>query len=140
MLGRSDSTLNPSGVRFGSAEIYSIVEMNEEIEDSLCIGQPFKGDERVILFLKLSSGSKLSEELVQRVKLQIRSELSARHVPHLIYETQDIPYTTNGKKVEVAVKKVLCGEEVKSRGSFVNPDSLDLYVDMYSSYLRADPN
>ena len=106
----------------------------------MCIGQPFKGDERVILFLKLSSGSKLSEELLQRVKLQIRSELSARHVPHLIYETQDIPYTTNGKKVEVAVKKVLCGEEVKSRGSLVNPDSLDLYVDMYSSYLRADPN
>ncbi|KAI6659021.1 Acetoacetyl-CoA synthetase [Oopsacas minuta] len=140
MLGRSDSTLNPSGVRFGSAEIYSIVEMNEEIEDSLCIGQPFKGDERVILFLKMSSDYKLSEELIQKVKLQIRNELSARHVPHLIYETQEIPYTTNGKKVEVAVKRVLCGEEVKSRGSLVNPDSLDLYADMYSTFLKSDPN
>ena len=140
MLGRSDSTLNPSGVRFGSAEIYNIVEANEEIEDSLCIGQPFKGDERVILFLKMTSGHKLSEELIMRLKLQIRGELSARHVPHLIFETQEIPYTTNGKKVEVAVKRVLCGEEVKSRGSLVNPDSLDLYADMHASFLKADPN
>ena len=140
MLGRSDSTLNPSGVRFGSAEIYNIAEANEEIEDSLCIGQPFKGDERVILFLKMASGHKLSEELVMRIKLQIRNELSARHVPHLTFETQEIPYTTNGKKVEVAVKRVLCGEEVKSRSSLVNPDSLDLYADMYASFLKADPN
>ena len=138
MMGRSDSTLNPAGVRFGSAEIYNIVEANEEIEDSLCIGQPFKGDERVILFLKMASGHKLSEELIMKLKVQIRSELSARHIPHLMLETQEIPYTMNGKKVEVAVKRILSGESVKSRGALINPDSLDLYMEFYS-YLRTEP-
>nr|XP_061811518.1 acetoacetyl-CoA synthetase-like isoform X2 [Nerophis lumbriciformis] len=128
MLGRSDGTLNPNGVRFGSSEIYNIVEAFEEVSDSLCVPQyNSDGEERVILFLKMVPGKAFSTELVARVKAAIRKALSARHVPALLLETADIPYTLSGKKVEVAVKQVLAGREVSQRGAFSNPDSLDLY-------------
>jgi len=129
MLGRSDGTLNPNGVRFGSAEIYNIVNPLKfpEITDSLCVSNSFSGRERVVLFLKMTDEQTFNTDLVQRVKKQIREELSARHVPEVILPIDDIPYTTSGKKVEVAVKRILAGEHITRRGSFTNPSSLDLY-------------
>uniref|UniRef100_A0A6Q2ZK12 Acetoacetyl-CoA synthetase n=1 Tax=Esox lucius TaxID=8010 RepID=A0A6Q2ZK12_ESOLU len=131
MLGRSDGTLNPNGVRFGSSEIYNIVEAFEEVSDSLCVPQ-YNGDgeERVILFLKMAPNQSFSSELVQKIRGAIRKALSARHVPALLLETKDIPYTLSGKKVEVAVKQVIAGREVSQRGAFSNPDSLDLYKNL----------
>ncbi|XP_048099975.1 acetoacetyl-CoA synthetase [Alosa alosa] len=131
MLGRSDGTLNPNGVRFGSSEIYNIVEAFEEVSDSLCVPQYNKdGEERVILFLKMAPNKPFSPELVQKIRGAIRAALSARHVPALLLETVDIPYTISGKKVEVAVKQVIAGKEVTQRGAFSNPDSLDLYKNL----------
>lgn len=131
MLGRSDGTLNPNGVRFGSSEIYNIVEAFEEVSDSLCVPQyNSDGEERVILFLKMGPNKTFSKELVGKIRSAIRVALSARHVPALILETKDIPYTISGKKVEVAVKQVIAGKEVTQRGAFSNPDSLDLYKNL----------
>ncbi|XP_010839710.1 PREDICTED: acetoacetyl-CoA synthetase, partial [Bison bison bison] len=131
MLGRSDGTLNPNGVRFGSSEIYNIVEAFEEVLDSLCVPQYNKdGEERVILFLKMASGHIFRPDLVKRIREAIRLGLSARHVPSLILETQGIPYTLNGKKVEVAVKQIIAGKTVEHRGAFSNPETLDLYRDI----------
>lgn len=136
MLGRSDGTLNPNGVRFGSAEIYNVVDkfnVDGGIEDSLCVGQKIKGedDERVVLFLKMKDGSaSISDELVKKLKVTIRSELSPRHVPAFILAIKDIPYTINGKKVEVAVKKILGGQKVTATGTLSNPESLDLYYNI----------
>lgn len=128
MLGRSDGTLNPNGVRFGSSEIYNIVEAFEEVSDSLCVPQyNADGEEQVILFLKMAPGKPFSPDLVSKIRGAIRKALSARHVPALLLETKDIPYTISGKKVEVAVKQVIAGREVSQRGAFSNPDSLDLY-------------
>ncbi|KAK2172904.1 hypothetical protein NP493_920g00005 [Ridgeia piscesae] len=132
MLGRSDGTLNPNGVRFGSAEIYHIVEQFKEIQDSLCVSQRNKtGDEeRVILFLQMAPGIAFSNEIVRTVKSSIRQQLSARHIPAIVLPTNEIPYTHNGKKVEVAVKKVISGEEVKVRGAYANPNCIDLYANI----------
>ncbi|OBZ87295.1 Acetoacetyl-CoA synthetase [Choanephora cucurbitarum] len=136
MLGRSDGTLNPNGVRFGSAEIYNVVDkFNSDggVEDTLCVGQKIKGedDERVILFLKLKDGhNTVSEEFVKKLKTTIRNELSPRHVPAFILPIADIPYTINGKKVEVAVKKILSGQSVKATGTLANPESLELYYNI----------
>uniref|UniRef100_A0A8C7BWT1 Acetoacetyl-CoA synthetase n=1 Tax=Neovison vison TaxID=452646 RepID=A0A8C7BWT1_NEOVI len=131
MLGRSDGTLNPNGVRFGSSEIYNIVEAFEEVADSLCVPQYNKdGEERVLLFLKMASGHSFGPELVKSICNAIRVGLSARHVPSLILETKGIPYTLNGKKVEVAVKQVIAGKAVQHRGAFSNPEALDLYRDI----------
>ena len=128
MLGRSDGTLNPNGVRFGSAEIYNLVEPFEEIADSLCVGQRTPdGEERVILFLKMASGSTFEDSLTNRLKVHIRKHLSARHVPTLILPIAEIPYTVNGKKVEVAVKKILAGQPVKNQGALANPQCLELF-------------
>uniref|UniRef100_A0A8C2K4J0 Acetoacetyl-CoA synthetase n=1 Tax=Cyprinus carpio TaxID=7962 RepID=A0A8C2K4J0_CYPCA len=131
MLGRSDGTLNPNGVRFGSSEIYNIVEAFEEVSDSLCVPQySSDGEERVILFLKMGPNKSFSQELVGKIRRAIRVALSARHIPALILETKDIPYTISGKKVEVAVKQVIAGKDVTQRGAFSNPDSLDLYKNL----------
>ncbi|EDL19553.1 acetoacetyl-CoA synthetase, isoform CRA_a [Mus musculus] len=131
MLGRSDGTLNPNGVRFGSSEIYNIVEAFDEVEDSLCVPQYNRdGEERVVLFLKMASGHTFQPDLVKRIRDAIRLGLSARHVPSLILETRGIPYTLNGKKVEVAVKQVMAGRTVEHRGAFSNPETLDLYRDI----------
>ncbi|KAF7722766.1 hypothetical protein EC973_002720 [Apophysomyces ossiformis] len=134
MLGRSDGTLNPSGVRFGSAEIYNVVDrfVQEGVEDALCVGQKIKNedDERVVLFLKMKSGLTLTEELIKTIKLKIRAELSPRHVPAFVLPITDIPYTINGKKVEVAVKKIISGQKVTATGTLANPQSLELYYDI----------
>merc|ERR1719319_460816 len=122
-----------SGGRFGSAEIYNIVEQFPEVADSVCVGQRNGGgEERVVLFLKMveRAGEELPEELVRRMRSAIRAQLSVRHVPALVLPTSDIPYTVNGKKVEVAIKKILSGQEVKNKGSLANPASLELYTDI----------
>merc|ERR1719510_2731193 len=133
MLGRSDGTLNPSGVRFGSAEIYNIVEQFPEVKDSVCVGQRNdSGEERVVLFLQAveGAGEPLDESLICRLRSAIRSQLSVRHLPALILPITEIPYTVNGKKVEVAIKKILSGLEVKNKGALANPSCLDLYANI----------
>ncbi|KAI9310461.1 acetoacetate-CoA ligase [Dichotomocladium elegans] len=132
MLGRSDGTLNPSGVRFGSAEIYNIVDRFTEIEDELCVGQKIKGedDERVVLFVKMKPGVPFTDDLAKKIKTAIRAELSPRHVPAFVLPIKDIPYTINGKKVEVAVKKIISGQKVTPTGTLANPESLALYYDI----------
>ncbi|XP_013064717.2 acetoacetyl-CoA synthetase-like [Biomphalaria glabrata] len=132
MLGRSDGTLNPNGVRFGSAEIYHVVESFKEIQDSVCVGQKSKdgSDERVVLFLKMAPGSEFGSTVVESIKNHIRTYLSARHVPAVILPIADIPYTISGKKVEVAIKQALSGQEVLQRGALANPDCLDLYYNI----------
>ncbi|XP_011380202.1 acetoacetyl-CoA synthetase [Pteropus vampyrus] len=128
VLGRSDGTLNPKGVRFGSSEIYNIVEAFEEVMDSICVSQYNKdGEERVVLFLKMASGHSFQPDLVRRVQNAIRIGLSARHVPSVILETQGIPYTFTGKKVEVAVKQAISGKPVGNCVGLLNPETLDWY-------------
>ncbi|MFH1514630.1 MAG: acetoacetate--CoA ligase, partial [bacterium] len=103
MFGRSDATLNPGGVRIGTSEIYSVVENMEEIVDSVVVGQHYGDDERVILFVRLNGGFNLDDQLKKKIADQIRKNCTPRHVPAIILETRDVPYTLNGKKVEVAV-------------------------------------
>ncbi|MEM4004592.1 MAG: hypothetical protein QXM43_03030 [Desulfurococcaceae archaeon] len=124
ILGRSDAVLKPSGVRIGTAEIYNIVEKLPEIADSLAVGQYWKGDQRIILFVKLKQGYTLTEELKDKIKRVLREEASPRHVPAIIMETPDIPYTFNMKKVEIAVMNIINGRPVTNRDSILNPESL----------------
>ncbi len=130
IYGRSDATLNPGGVRIGTAEIYRQVETIPEILDSLVVGQNWDNDVRVILFVKLREGVELTEELKKKIKDTIRKNTTPRHVPAKIIAIDDIPYTISGKKVELAVKKVIHGEEVKNRDALANPEALDLYKDI----------
>ncbi len=127
IYGRSDATLNPGGVRIGTAEIYRIVEKFIEVEDSLVVGQEWKNDQRVILFLKLKEGYKLLNTLTDIIKKDIKSSLSPRHVPAIILKIKDIPYTISGKKVELAVKKIIEGKNVVNQDALSNPESLELY-------------
>ena len=127
IFGRSDATLNPGGVRIGTAEIYRQVEMLEEIEDSLVVGQNWKNDVRVILFVKLMTNKELNDELKNKIKQTIKNNASPRHVPAKILEVPDIPYTLNMKKVELAVKKTIQGEAVLNKDALKNPEVLDYY-------------
>jgi len=126
-LGRSDFTLKPSGVRIGPAEIYNVVEKLEEVADSLAAGQDWKGDQRVILFVKLAKGFQLTEDLKNKIRRALREEASPRHVPALIIEAPDVPYTFSMKKVESAVVNILNGRPVTNRDALINPESLDFY-------------
>lgn len=130
-LGRADGVLNPSGVRFGSAEIYSVIERNfsDEVADSLCVGQrrPNDQDERVMLFLLMRPGHRFSPELVGEVKEKIAKECSKRHVPAFVFETKEIPTTVNLKKVELPVKQIVSGQRIKPSGTLLNPKSLEFY-------------
>ena len=130
IYGRSDATLNPGGVRIGTAEIYAVVETLPEIADSLVVGQAWQDDERVILFVKIPEGGVLDEALEKKLKTAIRQNCSPRHVPALILETADIPYTINGKKVEIAVKKIIGGKAVQNQSALANPESLELYKNL----------
>ncbi|MEM3566329.1 MAG: acetoacetate--CoA ligase [Candidatus Bathyarchaeia archaeon] len=127
ILGRSDAVLKPSGVRIGTAEIYNIIEKFPEIADSLAVGQSWKDDQRIILFVKLKPGYSLTEDLKYRIKKTLRDEASPRHVPAIIMEAPDIPYTFNMKKVEMAVANIINGRPVLNRDSIVNPESLDYF-------------
>jgi acetoacetyl-CoA synthetase len=126
-FGRSDSVLKPSGVRIGTAEIYNQVENLEEVTDSLAIGQDWRGDQRIILFVKLAEGYHLTEDLKNKIKVTLRKNASPRHVPAKIIEVLDIPYTMNMKKVESAVTNVIHDRPVLNRDALINPESLDYY-------------
>ncbi|UCE15124.1 MAG: acetoacetate--CoA ligase [Candidatus Heimdallarchaeota archaeon] len=128
VFGRSDSVLKPSGVRIGTSEIYNIVESLPEIEDSLAIGQSWKGDQRVILFVKLAEGHSLTDGLKDKIRQALRKKASPRHVPTIMLETPDIPYTFSMKKVEIAVTNILHDKPVTNRGALSNPESLDYFT------------
>ena len=128
--GRSDAVLNPGGVRIGTAEIYRIVESFDGIEESICVGQEWKDDVRVILFVRLKDGHSLDEELKERIRSKIRLEATPRHVPARIIHVEDIPRTINGKITELAVREMIHGREVKNRDALANPEALDLYKNL----------
>ncbi len=130
IYGRSDATLNPGGVRIGTAEIYRQVEQMEEIDDSLVIGQEWIGDVRVILFVKLAEGRELTEELKKKIKQDLRANASPRHVPAKIISVPEVPYTLNMKKVELAVKKTIENKPVQNRDALSNPEALDYFKDI----------
>ncbi len=130
IYGRSDATLNPGGVRIGTAEIYRRIEQIKEIDDSVVVGQQWNNDVRVILFVKMAQGYELNEELINRVKKDIRLNASPRHVPAKIIAVPDIPYTLNMKKVELAVKKVIHGQEVKNKDALKNPEALEFFSNL----------
>ena len=123
--GRSDATLNPGGVRIGTAEIYRQVETLEEIADSLVVGQDWEGDVRVVLLVVMNPGQTLDEPLRQRIRQRIRENASPRHVPARIEAVAQIPYTRSGKKVELAVAKILRREAVTNREALANPEALE---------------
>jgi acetoacetyl-CoA synthetase len=131
ITGRSDATLNPGGVRIGASEYYLVIEQffADEIDDSLVIGQPWRDDVRVILFVKMKSG-KLTPDLKNRICNKIREHLSPRHVPAMVIEVPEIPYTVNNKKVEIAVRKVVAGEEVTNKEALANPHALEYYKNL----------
>jgi acetoacetyl-CoA synthetase len=130
IYGRSDATLNPGGVRIGTAEIYRQVEQLEEIEDSLVVGQSWKNDVRVILFVKMAEGYALTDDVKSKIRATVRSNASPRHVPAKILPAPDIPYTLNMKKVELAVKKVIHGQPVLNKDALRNPEVLDYFLDL----------
>jgi acetoacetyl-CoA synthetase len=127
IYGRSDATLNPGGVRIGTADIYSVIETIPEISDSVIIGQDWQEDVRVVLFVKLKFGESLTDSLKSTIKNKIKEQTSPRHVPSVILEVLEIPYTVNGKKVEIAVKQTVQGEEVKNKNTLANPNSLEVF-------------
>lgn len=128
IYGRSDATLNPGGVRIGTAEIYRQVETIEGIADSIVVGQNWKNDVRVILFVKMAPGVELTDELRDRIRKTIRTNASPRHVPAKIIAVPDVPYTLNMKKVELSVKKTIEGQAVQNKDALKNPESLDFYA------------
>ena len=130
IYGRSDATLNPGGVRIGTAEIYRQVDRLKEIEDSVVVGQDWKNDVRVILFVKMAEGYELTDDIVNKIKNAIRTNASPRHVPTKILAIPDVPYTHNMKKVELAVKKVVHNQPVLNKDSLRNPEALDYYADI----------
>ncbi len=127
IFGRSDATLNPGGVRIGTAEIYRQVEKFPEIADALAIGQNWNNDVRVVLFIVMSDGSQLTEELVNSIKKTIRTELSPRHTPALVLGVMTVPRTLNGKLAELAVQDVVHGRNVKNLAALANPESLEQF-------------
>ncbi len=128
VYGRSDATLNPGGVRIGTAEIYRQAETHPLVVDSLAIGRKRADDEDIILFVKLKEGSPaLDDQMRYELKRRIREGASPRHVPKEIYAVAEIPYTVSGKKVEIAVKRIVHGQDPGNREALANPDSLDLY-------------
>ena len=128
--GRSDTTLNPGGVRLGTAEIYSEVEKFIEIKESIVVGQTWDNDVRIILFIVLNPKYKLNEYLLKKIKIQIRKNTSPRHVPAKIIVVDDIPRTKNGKIVELAVKNTIEGNEIKNKEALANPHVLEQYKNL----------
>ena len=127
VYGRSDATLNPGGVRIGTSEIYRIVESMEEVSDSIVVGKKWNSDIKVILFVVLKEDIILTKEMIKKIKKNIRVNATPRHVPSAICQVKEIPRTISGKKVELAVTKILNNETVENRESIANPESLELF-------------
>mgnify|MGYP000898641273 CR=1 FL=1 len=132
IYGRTDNTLNPGGVRIGTAEIYNICETFKEIEDCLVFGNKMNNDEEIILCIKLFEVGKLDTNFAGKIRIIIRESTSPRHVPHKIFEVKDIPYTMNGKRVEGAARWVMEGKEVPNLSSLSNPECLKEYSKLNS--------
>jgi acetoacetyl-CoA synthetase len=130
IYGRSDSVLNPGGVRIGTAEIYRQVEQLHEVVESLVIGQDWENDVRVVLFVRLRDGLALDEALAKKIKTQIRNNTTPRHVPAKIVQVAEIPRTKSGKIVELAVRNMVQGLPVKNKEALANPEALDLFKDI----------
>ncbi len=130
IYGRSDATLNPGGVRLGTAEVYSVVEKFKEVKESIVVGQSWENDVRIILFTVLSKNNKLDEKLISKLKKTIRYEASPRHVPAKIIAVNDIPRTKNGKIVEVAVKNIIDGNKINNIEALSNPSALNEYKNL----------
>ena len=130
IYGRSDAVLNPAGVRIGTAEIYRQVEQLDEVVESLVVGQRWHNDERVVLFVRLRDGLVLDDDLVAAIKDRIRRNTTPRHVPAKVVQIADIPRTKSGKIVELAVRDVIHGREVRNREALANPEALDLFRQM----------
>jgi len=137
IYGRSDAVINRGGVRMGTSELYRAVDKVEEVQDSLAVDVQKDGDEHISLFVVLKEGAELDEDLKDRIKKSIGDTTSPRHVPDEVLSVPDVPYTLNGKKLEVPVKKILSGtppEEAASKDSLRNPDSLDTFVELAKRY------
>jgi acetoacetyl-CoA synthetase len=130
IYGRSDTTLNPGGVRLGTSEIYSEVEKFKEIKESIAIGQSWDNDIRIILFVIMNQNYQLNNELIRRIKIQIKTNASPRHVPSKILNVKDIPRTKNGKIVELAVKNIIDGNEIKNKEALANPKILNEFKNL----------
>jgi acetoacetyl-CoA synthetase len=128
VYGRSDATLNPGGVRIGTAEIYGPVEALDFVTDSIVVGQQHESDTRLLLFVVLKNGCQLTAALTDKVKTAIRNQTSPRHVPALVLQVSDIPRTINGKKVELAVSRTVNGHEVSNRHVLANPQVLEQFT------------
>ena len=134
IFGRSDTTLNPGGVRLGTAEIYNLVEKFDEIQESIVIGQSWDNDVRIILFVVLNKDYELTDKIKEKIKKVIRTEASPRHVPSKIISILEIPKTKNGKLVELAVKQSIEGEKIKNLEALANPDSLKQFKNIKELY------
>ena len=133
VYGRSDATLNPGGVRIGTAEIYRIVDQFDEILDSLVVGQNWQNDVRIVLFVVLKNALALENNLIEKIKSKIRISATSRHVPSIIKQVNQIPHTISGKKVEVAVTRILNGEKVDNLEAISNPESLEQFQKLYKT-------
>ena len=125
--GRSDATLNPGGIRIGTAEIYRQVESLEDVKEALAIGQDWKNDQRIILFVILQKNIELNDELKDKIRISIRNGASPRHVPAKIFQVNDFPRTMSGKISELAVRDLIHKKELKNIEALINPEILDIY-------------
>jgi len=138
ITGRSDAVLNPGGVRMGTAEIYRVVDLFDEVVESLVTAQAWEDDQRVVLFVHLRDGLTLDDTLADRIRRRIRREETPRHVPAKIIQVPDIPRTISGKITELAVRRVIHGQPVTNREALANPEALDHFLDL--SELAEDPH
>ena len=125
--GRSDATLNPGGVRIGTAEIYRQTELLSYLDDSICVGKRVDGDVQVMLYVKMSSGEQLTEDRIVEIKTAIKKGTTPRHVPSEVLAVGDIPYTRSGKKMELAVTRLIAGKELSNIEAVANPDCLKFF-------------
>ena len=128
--GRSDTTLNPGGIRIGTAEIYRQVEVVDEVSEALVIGQKWQDDERIVLFVTLVDGCALNDELKQKIRQQIRQNTTPHHNPKVIIAVPEIPRTLNGKIVELAVRAVVEGREIDNKEALLNPEALGFFANL----------
>ena len=130
MRGRSDSTLNPGGVRIGTSEIYQQVEDIDIITEGLVVGQNYNDDVRIVLFITTKNNQELDDEQIKSIKSKIRKNCSPKHVPSIIIKVPEIPRTKSGKIVEIAVRKVINGEEINNKEAIANPNCLDYFKNL----------
>ncbi|MEP7240043.1 MAG: acetoacetate--CoA ligase, partial [Devosia sp.] len=128
--GRSDTTLNPGGVRIGTAEIYRQVEAVPDVLEAVCVGQDWQGDQRIVLFVRLRLGAELTEELEASIRRRIRSGATPRHVPALILSVLEMPRTRSGKVSEMAVRNAIHGRAIENATALANPESLAAFRDL----------